>query len=53
MTYALGADWNPGWLKLFTVFFQLIGIGTLVEILRRLGMAFIVVRAEEKTGRPD
>ena len=44
---------EDGWLKLFTVFFQLIGIGILVEILRRLGMAFVVVRAEEKTGRPD
>lgn len=35
------------WLKLFTVFFQLIGIGILVEILRRLGKGFIVARREE------
>ena len=40
---------QDGWLKLFTVFYQLIGIGILVEILRRLGLAFIVVRAQEKS----
>ena len=39
---------NDGWLKLFTVFYQLIGIGILVEILRRLGFAFVTVRAQEK-----
>ncbi len=26
------------WLKLFTILYQLIGIGILVEILRRLGL---------------
>jgi hypothetical protein len=36
------------WLKLFTVFYILIGIGVLVEIVRRLGFAFVAVRAEEK-----
>jgi hypothetical protein len=36
------------WLKLFTILYQLIGIGILVEILRRLGIAFITVRAQEK-----
>jgi hypothetical protein len=36
------------WLKVFTVLYQLIGIGILVEILRRLGTAFVVVRAGEK-----
>jgi hypothetical protein len=36
------------WLKVFTVLYQLIGIGILVEILRRLGLAFIAVRAQEK-----
>jgi hypothetical protein len=35
---------DDGWLKLFTVFYQLIGIGILVEILRRLGIAFITIR---------
>ena len=37
---------NDRWLKIFTVLFQLIGIGILVEILRRLGVAFVHVRAE-------
>jgi hypothetical protein len=40
---------TDGWLKLFTVFYQLIGIGILVEVLRRLGIAFITVRAQEKS----
>jgi Ion channel len=39
---------QDGWLKVFTVLYQLIGIGILVEVLRRLGIAFITVRAEEK-----
>jgi hypothetical protein len=37
---------QDGWLKLFTVGYQLIGIGILVEILRRLGVASVVARAE-------
>lgn len=36
------------WLKIFTVLYQLIGIGILVETLRRLGFAFVTVRKEEK-----
>lgn len=39
---------EDGWLKLFTIFYQLIGIGVLVEILRRLGFAFVAVRSEER-----
>ena len=39
---------NDAWLKLFTVFYQLIGIGILVEILRRLGFAFVAVRARKR-----
>jgi Ion channel len=39
---------QDGWLKIFTVFYQLIGIGILVEILRRLGIGFIVARREEQ-----
>jgi hypothetical protein len=35
-------------MKVFTVFYLLIGIGILVEILRRLGAAFVAVRAEDK-----
>jgi hypothetical protein len=30
--------------------YQLIGIGILVEVLRRLGIAFITVRQQEKHG---
>jgi hypothetical protein len=41
---------RDGWLKLFTVLYQLIGIGIVVEILRRLGFAFVAVRAQEKHG---
>ena len=40
---------ESGWIKVFTVLYQLIGIGILVEILRRLGLAFITVRAREKS----
>jgi Ion channel len=36
------------WLKVFSVGYQLIGIGVLVEILRRLGFAFVTVRAQER-----
>jgi Ion channel len=39
---------QDGWLKLFTVFYLLLGIGILVEVLRRLAAAFVVVRQEEK-----
>jgi hypothetical protein len=44
---------TDGWMKLFTVFYLLIGIGILVEILRRLGFAFVTVRAEEKKAAKD
>ena len=43
LSYALGADWN-----VVDALYQLIGIGILVEILRRLGFAFVAVRAQEK-----
>jgi hypothetical protein len=41
---------HDAWMKLFTVFYLLIGIGILVEILRRLGFAFLTVTTEEKKG---
>jgi hypothetical protein len=41
---------EDGWLKVFTVLYQLIGIGILVEILRRLGIAFVAVRQAERRG---
>jgi hypothetical protein len=34
------------WLKLFTAGYVLVGIGILVEVARRLGMGFMVARAE-------
>jgi Ion channel len=36
------------WMKVFTVFYILVGIGILVEIARRLGFAFVEVRRQEK-----
>jgi hypothetical protein len=51
LTTASIADPNlvleDAWMKLFTVFYILIGIGILVEIVRRFGMAFIEVRRQE------
>jgi rRNA processing protein Gar1 len=40
---------DQGWMKLFTVFYLLNGIGILVEIIGRLGIAFVAVRAQERT----
>jgi hypothetical protein len=34
------------WLKVFTAGYVLVGIGILVEVARRLGMGFIIARAE-------
>ena len=39
-----------GWTKVFTVFYLLVGIGILVEILRRLGMAFVAVEMHPRAG---
>jgi Ion channel len=44
---------DDGWLKLFTVGYQLIGIGVLVEVLRRLGFAFVTVQEEEKKAKEN
>jgi hypothetical protein len=41
---------EDGWLKLFPILYQLVGIGILVEILRRLGLAFVAVRQAERRG---
>jgi hypothetical protein len=38
---------QDGWIKMFTIFFQLIGIGILVEVVRRLGVGFVAVSREE------
>jgi hypothetical protein len=42
---------DDGWLKVFTILYQLIGIGILVEILRRLGFAFVTVRTQERAAK--
>lgn len=34
------------WLKIFTAFYVLVGIGILVEVARRLGLGFISAREE-------
>ena len=39
------------WMKVFTVLYLLIGIGILVEILRRLGLAFVAVQAQERAAK--
>jgi len=39
------------WMELFTIFYQLIGIGILVEIVRRLGAAFVLARQEEAAAK--
>ena len=35
-------------MKVFAVLYQLVGIGILVDILRRLGFGFVTVRAQER-----
>lgn len=42
---------TSAWLKLFTVFYLLSGIGLLVEILRRLGVAALAVRDAEQAAK--
>ena len=42
---------EDGWLKIFTILYQVVGIGILVEILRRLGIAFVAVRREDRAHR--
>src|SRR5215207_7184419 len=37
---------TDGWLKVFTALYVMVGIGILVEVVRRLGMGFIAARAE-------
>jgi Ion channel len=39
---------RDSWMKVFTVLYVLIGIGILVEIVRRLGFAFVEVQRQEK-----
>ena len=41
------------WVKVFTVLYQLIGIGILVEILRRLGAGFVAAEASSSDDAPS
>jgi hypothetical protein len=36
------------WLKVFTAFYVLVGIGILVALVGRLGMAFVELRQEDR-----
>jgi Ion channel len=36
------------WMKLFTAFYVVLGIGILVEVIRRLGLAFVEIRRQER-----
>jgi hypothetical protein len=38
-------------IKIFTVFYILVGIGILVELVRQVGFAFVEVRREEKAAK--
>jgi Ion channel len=38
-------------IKIFTVFYILVGIGILVELVRQLGFALVEVRKEEKAAK--
>jgi hypothetical protein len=40
---------QDGWLKIVAVFYQLIGIGIIVEILRRMGAGFVASREEHES----
>jgi uncharacterized membrane protein YkgB len=44
---------TQSWLKIFTAFYVLVGIGILVEVARRLGMGFIVFRQEEAARKAE
>ena len=39
------------WLKIFTAFYIVVGIGILVEVARRLGVSFIRVRQQDKEAK--
>jgi hypothetical protein len=43
---------SGGPIKIFTVFYILVGIGILVELVRQLGFAYVEVRRAEQAARP-
>jgi uncharacterized membrane protein YkgB len=40
-------------IKIFTVFYILVGIGILVELVRQLGFAYVEVRRQEKAAKEN
>jgi hypothetical protein len=42
---------SGGGIKIFTVFYILVGIGILVELVRQLGFAYVEVRRAEKAAK--
>jgi hypothetical protein len=40
-----------GPIKIFTIFYILVGIGILVELVRQVGFAYVEVRREEKAAK--
>lgn len=44
---------TDGWLKVFTAVYIVVGIGILVEVVRRIGMGFIVAREEIKRAKAE
>jgi voltage-gated potassium channel len=38
-------------IKIFTIFYILVGIGILVELVRQLGFAYVEVRRDEKAAK--
>jgi hypothetical protein len=42
---------SDGPIKIFTVFYILVGIGILVELVRQLGFAYVEVRRAEKAAK--
>ena len=48
-----GSTPGPAPIKIFTVFYILVGIGILVELARQLGFAYVQVRREEQAAKAD
>ena len=42
---------EDAWVKLFTVFYIIVGIGILVELARQIGMGFVEVSRQDREAR--
>lgn len=42
---------TDGWMKVFTALYILVGIGVLVEIVRRIGRGFVAVHQEREQAK--